>query len=344
MKAVVKERREVGAVHLREVAEPRPGPGQALLQVRAATICGSDLHVWDWEPAFHQIMPIPVILGHEFSGVIAELGPGVTGFQVGQRVLSESVVYCGQCRQCRRGETNICTNFQVFGVHRDGGFAEYAVADAKLLHVLPDNLPFERAAVVEPTTVSTHAVFERSGVQPGDLTLVMGPGPIGLLAAQAARVAGARVVVAGAEADVAVRLPLAQRLGFPTVNSQREDLAGALRRLTGRDQVDVVLECSGAPAAVAPALAVLAKGGAMTIVALYPGPVDVDLSQLVRREHSLVATYCGTWRDTERSIEMIADGRIQVEPLLAHFPFEEAERAFQAALKKEVMKPLLVME
>ncbi len=344
MRAVVKEAREVGAVRLREVPTPEPGPGEVLVQVRAATICGSDLHIWEWEPAFHQIMPIPVVLGHEFAGVVAACGADVSGFTPGQRVLTESVIYCGQCRHCRRGDTNICTSFQVFGVHRDGGFAEYTVAPAKLLHALPEELSFEQAATVEPTTVATHAVFERSGISPGDLALIVGPGPIGLLAAQAARVAGARVVISGADADVPVRLPLAERLGFATINSQREDLSTGLRRLTGRQPVDAVLECSGAPAAVGPALDVLSKGGAMTLVALYPRPMEIDFSVLVRRQQTLVATYCGTWRDTERSIEMIADGRIQVEPLLSHFALEEAERAFQAALNREVMKPLLVIE
>ena len=342
MRAVVKEAAREGAIHVREVERPTPGPGQVLIEVKAASVCGSDLHIWHWEPAYQPIMKLPTVLGHEFVGLVAELGPGVDGLRLGERVVSESISTCGQCRQCRRGRTSICDSFYCLGVHGDGGMAEFALTEARLLHRLPDELPFEEATTIEPLSVATHAVVERSGIRPGDLALVFGPGPIGLLAAQVARTAGAQVVVAGVEADQAVRLAAAEQLGLGTINLDREDVPGGLRRLTGRDRADVALECAGAGAALRTALDSVVKGGTIVLVALYPGPIELDPSWAVRRELNIHATYAANWIDFERSIAFLRSGAVDVKPLVNTYPLDQAERAFKDALERQTLKPVLL--
>jgi L-iditol 2-dehydrogenase len=342
MQAVIKAAAREGAIVVQEMERPRPGLGQVLIEIGAASVCGSDLHIWHWAPAFHPILKPPRILGHEFAGRIVELGPDVTGWAVGDRVISESILGCGDCPRCRQGRANICDNFEVRGVHRDGGMAEYAVAEQRLLHRLPDSLPFERAALVEPLSVATHAVLARSGIQAGDRALVLGPGPIGQLVAQVARAAGAEVVVAGTESDQAVRLPTAERLGSGTINVGRESVLDGLERLTGQRQVDVAFECAGSAAATRAALDSVVKGGTVVLVALYSGPVELELAWVVRRELSIQATYAGTWSDFERSISFLDRGTVQVDPLIATYPLREGTRAFEDALAQRVLKPVLL--
>jgi L-iditol 2-dehydrogenase len=342
MKAVVKEAAREGAIRVREMEAPRPGPGQVLIRVAAASVCGSDLHIYHWAPAFHPILRPPTILGHEFAGQIAELGPGVEGWAVGERVVAESIVPCGSCPRCRRGRPNICDRFEVRGVHRHGGMAEYVVAEQSLLHRLPDELPLEQAAVVEPLSVATHAVLERSGIRPGERAIVYGPGPIGQFVAQVARAAGAEVAIAGIEPDRAVRLAAAEQLGLGAINLDRESPADGLRRLFGEDKVDVAFECAGVGASTRAAIDSVVKGGTVVLVALYSGPIELELAWAVRRELSLQATYAGTWLDYERSIQFLKNGDVRVDSLIEGYPLQDGERAFEDALAQKVLKPVLV--
>jgi L-iditol 2-dehydrogenase len=282
------------------------------------------------------------VLGHEFVGRVAELGPGVEGVALGDRVVAESIVPCRRCPRCRTGRWHICDDFRIRGVHRDGGMAEFALAEPQLLHGLPDDLSFEQASLIEPLSVATHAVLERSGIKPGQLALVLGPGPIGQLVAQVARAAGAEVIIAGVEADQAVRLAAAGELGLGTINVERESVADGLQRLTGRAQFDLAFECSGSGHALRSALDSVVKGGTVVLVALYGGPVEADLAWVVRKELSLQATYAANWLDYERSIAFLQSGAVQVAPLITTYPLAEAERAFDDALAQRVLKPVLV--
>jgi L-iditol 2-dehydrogenase len=220
--------------------------------------------------------------------------------------------------------------------------SQRALVEASLLHRVPDALPSELAAVVEPLAVATHAVLARSGVRAGDQALVLGPGPIGLFVAQVARAAGARVVVAGIEADQEVRLATAGRLGFGTINVEREALSAGLERLTGEPKVDLIYECAGSGAAVASALEATHKGGTIVLVALYSGPIQAELAWTVRRELSILASYGATWDDFERSIAFLDRGVVDARSIISTYPLRDGARAFDDALAQRVLKPVLL--
>jgi L-iditol 2-dehydrogenase len=189
MLALQKVEKGVGHIELRDVPEPEPQPGWVKIEVKAAAVCGTDIHIR------HDQFPYwpPVTLGHEFSGVITELGEGVSGWEVGDRVVAEPhTLACEECWLCRQGHVQICADKRSPGWGIDGAFAKYIVMDSKLLHALPDSVSFDAGALVEPTANTVHDVGERAKVEPEDFVVVLGPGPIGLLAAQTAKAAGAR--------------------------------------------------------------------------------------------------------------------------------------------------------
>ena len=199
-------------MEIRDVPEPSPGPGQVKIEVKAAGICGSDVHLLKGDIAI-PIRP-PVVIGHEFSGVIVQLGSGVSGWGVGDRVTVEpGLDTCGQCQYCQTGHSHLCKERRPLGFHYNGGFAKYVIAPAQNVYRLPDNVDFIGGALGEPVAVVTHGVIEISRVLPGDNVLVSGVGAIGLLAAQVARCYGARVVISGTSADDN-RFRVAKSLGF----------------------------------------------------------------------------------------------------------------------------------
>ncbi len=341
MRALVKAGRGEGLVELREVPEPRPGPGEVLIEVRAASVCGSDVHIYHDR---HPYWP-PVVLGHEFAGVVAELGPGVTGYRPGDRVVSEtSTGACGRCSLCRTGNRQICPYKRAPGIGRDGAFAPYLVMPAELLHRIPDPLPFEDAAATEPTAVAVHAVVERAAVRPGERVVVLGPGPIGLLCLQVARACGAQwVAVVGTPRSAQRRLPMARELGGIPIELGREDPGERVAELTDGEGADVVLETSGAAAAVAlaPHLArrlgrvcELGVTGQREVsfpwdVALFKG-LDVHFSFSSRHSSWILA------------LRLLAEGRVRTGPLLdLRLPLGRWEEAFRAVESGRAVKALL---
>jgi len=342
MKAVVKYAREKSALAIREIPEPVLKPQEVLIRVKCAAVCGSDLHAYNYDPGY-EFIRVPVILGHEFSGVIAEIGEAVKGFKAGDRVLAEATQYCGRCFNCLSGRTNICENFLVTGLHLDGGMAEYACIDARYIHKLPEKIDFTIGALVEPLSVAIHGVADNCRIAPGDTVLVMGAGVIGLLAAQAARTLGAgRVIVAGVAADAVARLPWAKEKGFTTICLSGQPLEGEFERLAGSARVDVVLECSGSPEALLSSLHVLRKGGQLTILGLYARPTEIFFTTAVRNEITFRTSYSSLWINYEQAIKLIEAGKIEVATLAESYPLTSAEDAFKASLRKEIVKAVLV--
>jgi L-iditol 2-dehydrogenase len=219
VKAVMKLRGEPGAVEVLERAIPKPGPEEILVRVGAASVCASDIHAYHYSRGFEYIKP-PFVIGHEFVGEIVEMGDSVQGFRRGERIVSEAVHYCGHCLPCKLGRTNICENFQIIGLHFDGGMAEYAKLNARYAHKVPANIDNANAALVEPATVAVHAVYANADFGPKSVVVVSGCGAIGLLVAQAARTRGTdRVIITGLASDEP-RLNEARELGLIAVNIQ----------------------------------------------------------------------------------------------------------------------------
>lgn len=339
MKAIVKTERTHGGIKVLDLPVPEPGDQEVLVRIKNASVCGSDLHAYHFAPTHHFIQP-PVIMGHECSGEVCQVGSGVTDFKPGDRVVIEAIHYCGECESCRRGYPYICNNFQIRGMHRDGVFAEYTVVEPRFLHRIPDSLSFEQACLVEPCSVLTHAVYDRSGIKGGDAVLVTGPGPIGLLAAQVVRAAGAQPVVAGIGSDEEIRLPIARQLGFPTINLSSDSLEGKLQEYFGRTTVHAVVECSGAPAVFQQSLDIVAKGGGITLVGLFAGTVECNLSVAVRKEISVFASYASNWHNFERAITMLDKGLIRIDEMAAYYDPQDAVKAFEDAIAKKVPKPV----
>src|SRR5437899_4737157 len=250
MQAIVKEKRAPGLT-VKSVPKPAPGPGEVLIAVRHAGVCGTDLHIADWDPWAQGRIKPPIVVGHEFAGEIESCGDGVAELKAGQLVTAEGHIVCGHCLQCRTGNSHICQRTQIIGVDRDGAFADYIVMPAT--NVLPlDGIPTEIGAVMDPMGNAFHAVL--TAEIPGSTVFVVGCGPIGCFAVGIARAAGAAKVIAS---DVnPTRLALAAKMGaHRTLNAARDDVVRAVLEETGGEGADVVCEMSGVPTAPHPAIA-----------------------------------------------------------------------------------------
>ena len=341
MKAIVKKERVYGATEIMEVPKPEVKPGYILIKIKASAVCGSDLHAYEYPPGY-EFMNIPVTLGHEYSGTVEAVGEGVTNFKVGERVMGESNQFCGYCENCHKGLTQICMNNKMTGIHIDGGMAEYISVPERIVHRIPDKVSFEEAAVAQPCAVSFHGVFDNSIIKPADVVVVFGPGIVGLMAAQGAKIMGARkVIVVGTDADEAVRMPVAKELGFDVINGQKQDLKKALKELTGSETVDVVVEGSGAAAAAEQAATIVKKGGGITFVGIFSKPITLPLTNLIRSEVTMHTSYTCNWNNYEQALHLIESGQVNLKPLLNFYKFDDALQSFQDAIDKKVLKPVL---
>lgn len=332
LKAVVKSKPEPG-VEVRDVPFPEVAGDEVLIKVKAAAICGSDLGIYNYTAAYSG-MRLPVVMGHEFAGEVAETGATVEGYVAGDRVLSESVKACGECSFCSQGMSNLCEDSILFGIYTDGGFAEYVAVPQGLLHRIPEGMSYEEAALVEPLSNVVHFVDDITPYKSGDLVVVQGCGPIGLFSAQLFRLGGARVIVSGLGVDK-VRLGIADRLGFETVNIDEVDLVGRVMELTGGKGADVTFVAVGEPQAIKQSMELLRKRGTTTVVGIFGADVPVDLTRLVRRELTVVGAYDARSANFPTSISYISQGKVNVRDVLTHrFSLDEAEEAFKVALER----------
>lgn len=341
MKGLYKTAPGPGNMELRDAEVPKPGPGQVLIEVKAAGICGSDLHILHWDIAF--AMKPPMIIGHEFSGVIVETGSGVEGWKPGDRVTAEpSAIICGECRYCRTGAYNLCANRRVMGYWVDGVFAEYVVAGAVRLHRLPDRTSFEEGALTEPLACCVHAVHELTGVEVGDFVAVTGPGAIGLLCAQLAKAEGAVVMIVGTDAD-RDRLAKAKELGIDyCVNLQERDPLEAVRELTEGYGADIVFECSGAAPAAAMGIELARKQGKYTQVGLFGKPITLDFERIAYKELVVTGSLAQRWTAWKRTIRIMELGKVDLGAVISDkFPISRWQEAFDKFEAKQGLKILL---
>ena len=318
-----------------EVSTPEPGAEEVLVAVKACGICGSDVHGMDGSTGRRRP---PIIMGHEAAGVISRVGCGVTGWSVGDRVTFDSTIYCGQCEFCRRGEVNLCEQRRVLGVscedyRQHGAFAEFVVVPKRILYPLPERLPFEHAALVEPFAVALHAM-RRVQVGQGAKVVVVGAGMIGLALVQALAHEGCDRVIAVDVVDE--RLEMAGRCGAThTINSARENGLEAISRSMEGRGVDAAFEAVGMAATVDLALRCTRKGGAVTLVGNVAPKVDFPLQIAVTRELTIFGS-CASRGEYPACLAMLGRGELKPTPLIsAVAPLAEGAAWFDRLYKRE---------
>lgn len=339
MPAVTKTAPGDGNVALAEHLEPTPGPGQVRIAVRAAGVCGTDLHI------LHDEFPTkpPVILGHEIAGVVDAVGAGVARVRAGDRVTTETYYHtCGSCRFCRDGAPNLCPERRSIGSAVNGGFAPFVVVPERNVRALPDGLPFRAAALTEPLACVVHGALELPKLTAGDLAVVAGPGAIGLLTLQAARAAGATVVVLGTAAD-AHRLALARSLGAArTIDVGVEDAGEVVRAMSGGWGADVVYECSGAGPSAQGLLGLARRRGQYAQIGLFGKPVAWDLDQVCYKELRVTGSNASVPSAWDTALRLLADGRVDTGALVSDaFPLDRWDEAFARFERREGVKLVL---
>lgn len=314
-----------GVIEFREIPTPEAGPGQVLVKIQKIGICGSDIHVYHGE---HPFTKYPITQGHEVSGEIAALGPGVTGFVLGQKVTIQPQVVCGNCWPCRHGKYNLCEELKVMGFQTTGVASRFFAVDESKVTPLPDSMSFDEGAMIEPLAVAVHAV-QRAGDVAGKDICVLGAGPIGILVAQVAKGLGARKVMI---TDVSkIRLEKARECGADVcVNTREKDFGEEFLRCFGPDKADVIYDCAGNNITMGQAIQYARKGSTIILVAVFATRGDVDLAVLNDHELDLNTSMMYRNEDYLKAIELVEKGKVQLKPLISkHFPFQEYLAAYE---------------
>lgn len=340
MPAVVNFAREPRSVELREMPIPTIGKDDVLLQVRAASVCGSDLHQWLGGASWH--VNYPCVLGHEFGGVIVEVGEYVGGFRPGDRVVSETAAVIDPSSPfTRQGLYNLDPNRLGFGYGVHGAMTHYVRVPARCLHHIPAGLSFEHAALTEPCSVAYNAVCVNSSIRPGDCVLVLGPGPIGLLCALMARLSGAgSLIVAGVPGDE-TRLDVARQLGATHVVT--DDPVACVRGLGDGFGADLVIDAAGVSASLATAIQAVRPAGQITKVGWGPQPLGFSLDPLVQKNVRLQGSFSHNWPIWERILALMASGQLDVTPLISRVgSLQEWESCFAGMHSGKFVKSILL--
>ncbi|MGC8779950.1 MAG: zinc-dependent alcohol dehydrogenase [Anaerolineae bacterium] len=326
---------------LREVPAPEPGVGEVIVAVKATGVCGSDVHGFTGSTG--RRIP-PMVMGHEFSGVISAVGPGVTEHKVGDRVVVQPIITCGKCLNCLAGLPNICLNRRGLGMmNTNGSNAEYVAVPQQLLYDLPAGVPWEQGALVEPLSVAMHAA-NMSPIRLMDTVVILGAGTIGLLTLLACRLKGAGAVIVS---DLSAhRLEVARRLGADAaVNPAQEDLAAVVRRYAGEAGAPVVIEAVGVTATARQSLELVRPGGHVTWIGNAAPTIEIGMQQVVTREITVRGVYAFNV-EFGRAIEALAAGRIDVSPIIEQVaPLEAGPQIFHDLARgtldaiKVVLKP-----
>ncbi len=310
MRALVKFGDNDGDVEVRDIAVPDVLPGTVLIRTVAVGVCGSDLHMWRNKHSWPT--KIPVALGHEAAGYIEAIGDGVTGWEIGDRVVCETAAQiCGVCELCRTGRYNLCPWREGYGATRDGAFSELLRAEPRVLHRIPEGVSFEQAALTEPFAVAFNALVERGTVIPGDLVVIQGVGAIGSLALQIARLRGAgTIVVLGTEID-AHRLDLALEAGADyVVNISKDDPAALIASLGDGLGANLVVDATGVSVALRQGLELVRPLGSIVKVGWGPQPLGFSLDPLVAKAVTLYGSFSHTWTTWERVLSLFASGKL----------------------------------
>jgi len=343
MAAVVHYALRPGAVELREVPTPTElADDEVLLRSAAIGVCGSEVHQYHNTQSWP--VKVPVILGHEFCGVVAEVGRAVHGFREGDRVASETAArICGQCAYCRSGEYNLCPKRLGFGYGVDGAMAELVRVPFRCLHHLPDAVTFDKAALTEPCCVAYNATCVKTHIRPGDSVLVLGPGPIGLLCLALAKLSGAGWVGASGLEQDKLRLSLAESLGADqTLMGGPDEVKEVVRSVGDGLGVDVVIDATGHSATLELALAAVRPAGQVTKVGWGPQPLAFSLDPLVQKAVRLRGSFSHNFAIWEKVIGLLASGVLDPHPLVGRVgPLSGWRSCFEEMASGEIVKGVL---
>jgi threonine 3-dehydrogenase len=326
MKALVKSRREPG-LWMEDVPVPEIGPNDVLVRIHKSAICGTDMHIWNWDSWSQKTIPVPMTVGHEYVGRIEKVGDEVEGYQVGDRVSGEGHIVCGHCRNCKAGKRHLCPNTKGVGVSRPGSFAEYLSLPATNLFKVPDGISDDLAAIFDPYGNATHTALSFDMV--GEDVLITGAGPIGIMAVAIAKYAGARNVVI---TDVnPYRLQLARTMGATrAVDVTREDLPTAMKALGMTEGFDIGMEMSGNGGAFRSMLDAMANGGRISMLGILPDDVAIDWGKVIFKGLFLKGIYGREMFETWYKMAAMIQGGLDITPILTHhFPIDDFRQGFE---------------
>ena len=338
MRALVKAKAEPG-IWMQDVPVPEIGPNDVLIKVRKASICGTDIHIWNWDAWSQKTIKVPMVIGHEFMGEIAKLGAEVTGFQVGDRVSGEGHITCGHCRNCRAGKRHLCRNTVGLGVNRQGCFAEYVSLPAFNVFRVPKEIPDEIASFFDPLGNAVHTALSFDLV--GEDVLITGAGPIGVMAAAISKHVGARHVVV---TDVnPYRLELARKMGATrAVDVRSQTLGDVMQSLGMTEGFDVGMEMSGNGQAFRDLLSVMNNGGRVAILGIPPNEVSIDWNQVIFKGLVLKGVYGREMFETWYKMVAMLQSGLDVGPVVTHrFPAARFAEAFEAMRSGQSGKVIL---
>lgn len=338
MKALVKARPEPG-IWMDEVAVPQPGPTDVLIRVHKSAICGTDVHIYNWDAWSAATVPVPMVVGHEFFGEVAAVGAAVTRYRPGQRVCGEGHIVCGACRNCRAGRGQLCHNTRGVGVQRPGTFAEYCCLPEENVVPIPDDIPDEIAAIFDPFGNAVHTALTFDVV--AEDVLVTGAGPIGIMGALVVQRVGARNVVI---TDInPARLELARRMGVQhVVDARQTGLHEVMRSLGMTEGFDVALEMSGAASAFRDMIGVMNNGGRVAILGIAPTAFEIDWNEVIFKMLNLKGIYGREMFETWYKMIALVQGGLDLSGIITHrLPIDDYQAGFDAMRAGECGKVVL---
>jgi 2-desacetyl-2-hydroxyethyl bacteriochlorophyllide A dehydrogenase len=329
-----------GKFQLDEIEIRDPGEGELLVKNMVCGICGTDVHIFHGEAGSANVTP-PVILGHEYSGIIEKVGSGVTGYKIGDKVTIDPNTYCGVCRFCRDGKKQMCEGNEAIGVTRDGGFAEYSLIPASQAYLLNKDIDFETGAMAEPLACCIHGI-DLANIHAGNSVLIVGGGAIGLFMVQLARLAGASPIIVSEPVELRRKVALSLGADF-AIDPLAGNPADQIRSLTGLNGADVVIECAGVLPATKQALDCAAKGATILLFSV-PKPdavFDLPLFEVFKRELTIKGSFINP--DTHnRAVNLINSKRIDVSKIITHrFGLSELEKAIKTQMGNESIKVII---
>lgn len=338
MKALVKAKPEPG-IWLTEVADPIIGHNDLLIKIRKTAICGTDIHIYNWDEWAQEIIPVPLTTGHEFVGEVVAMGSEVVGFKIGDRVSGEGHISCGYCRNCRAGVPHLCRNTISIGVTRTGCFAEYLALPAFNAFIIPDAIPDEIAAILDPLGNATHTALSFDLI--GEDVLITGAGPVGIMACAIARHVGARNVVITDVNDY--RLSIASKMGATrAVNVTRQSLQDVMQELQLKEGFDVGLEMSGNPKAFKEMINKMIHGGRIALLGFLPPDTQVDWNQIIMKGLHIKGIYGREMFETWYKMSSMLQSGLVINPILTHqFPIADFQDAFEVMRSGNAAKVIL---